>query len=206
MRKAATQARRSALTLAAFAATATLLLAGTWLATHQQVAANEAATRAALLAQALPAGSFDNDLAASALPLPRSVAQQLVQRDAAKVYLARQHGQLSGVVLEAAAPNGYGGRIELLVGIARDGTVQGVRVVSHRETPGLGDYIDLAVSPWARQFAGKPADSRWAVKKDGGDTDYISGATISARAVSAAVARCSDYYRSAQARLLQGQP
>ena len=205
MRNAAAQARRSALTLAAFAATATLLLAGTWLATHQQVAANEAATRAALLAQALPADSFDNNLATSAVPLPAAIAQQLAQRDAANVYLARRNGQLSGVVLEAAAPNGYGGRIELLVGIARDGTVQGVRVVSHRETPGLGDYIDLAVSPWARQFAGKPATSRWAVKKDGGDTDYVSGATISARAVSAAVARCSDYYRTAQARLLQGQ-
>lgn len=206
MRKAAAQARRSALTLAAFAATATLLLAGTWLATHQQVAANEAATRAALLAQALPAGSFDNNLATSAVPLPPAIAQQLAQRDAANVYLARRNGQLSGVVLEAAAPNGYGGRIELLVGIARDGTVQGVRVVSHRETPGLGDYIDLAVSPWAQQFAGKPATSRWAVKKDGGDIDYVSGATISARAVSAAVARCSDYYRTAQTRLLQGQP
>jgi len=206
MRKAAAQARRSALTLAAFAATATLLLAGTWLATHQQVAANEAATRAALLAQALPAGSFDNKLAASAVALPPAIAQQLAQRDAANVYLARLNGQLSGIVLEAAAPNGYGGRIELLVGIARDGTVQGVRVVSHRETPGLGDYIDLAVSPWAQQFAGKPATSRWAVKKDGGDIDYVSGATISARAVSAAVARCSDYYRTAQTRLLQGQP
>lgn len=207
MRNAPQQARRSALILASFAAIITLLLAGTWLATRQRVEANHAAMRAALLAQALPAALFDNDLAASAQPLPEAAAQYLNARPAAQVYLARKAGQPSGMVFEAAAPNGYGGRIELLVGIAADGKVQGVRVLGHKETPGLGDYIDLAVSDWARQFTGRDSkadNSAWRVKKDGGELDYVSGATISARAVAAAVGRVAAYYRDHRQALLQG--
>ncbi|MFC3533585.1 electron transport complex subunit RsxG [Vogesella facilis] len=209
MRSAPRQARRSALTLAAFAATVTLLLAGTWLATRARVEANQNAARAMLLAQALPAELFDNDLAASRQPLPEAAALYLNGRPAANLYLARKAGQPSGVVFEAAAPNGYGGRIELLVGIAADGKLQGVRVLAHKETPGLGDYIDLSVSDWARQFSGRssaaPAPG-WQLKKDGGALDYVSGATISARAVAAAVGRVAGYFRDHRQQLLQGNP
>ena len=209
MRSARQQARRSALILASFAAIITLLLAGTWLLTRQQVEANHAAMRTALLAQALPAALFDNDLAASAQPLPPAAAQYLNARPAANVYLARKAGVPSGVVFEAAAANGYGGRIELLVGMAADGKVQGVRVLSHKETPGLGDYIDLSVSNWARQFSGRDSkadNAVWRVKKDAGELDYVSGATISARAVAAAVGRVAAYYRDHRQTLLQGTP
>lgn len=208
MRNAPQQARRSALILASFAAVITLLLAGTWLATRAQVEANQNAARAALLAQALPADLFDNDLAASRQPLPEAAAWLLNGRAAANIYRASKVGQPSGVVFEAAAPNGYGGRIELLVGIAADGKLQGVRVVNHKETPGLGDYIDLSVSSWARQFIGRDSDTQrsWQVRKDGGDLDYVSGATISARAVAAAVGRVADYFRDHRSALLQGTP
>ncbi|WP_174875628.1 RnfABCDGE type electron transport complex subunit G [Vogesella oryzae] len=208
MRSAPRQARRSALILASFAAAITLLLAGTWLATRAQVAANQSAARAALLTQALPAALFDNDLAASRQPLPEAAAWLLNGRAAANVYRASKAGRPSGVVFEAAAPNGYGGRIDLLIGIAADGKLQGVRVVGHKETPGLGDYIDQSVSSWARQFSGRDTASHrdWKVKKDGGDIDYVSGATISARAVAAAVGRVSGYFRDHRAALLQGNP
>ncbi|MEQ6289438.1 electron transport complex subunit RsxG [Vogesella sp. GCM10023246] len=208
MRSASHQARRSALILACFAAIITLLLAGTWLATRARVEANQNAARAALLAQALPAGLFDNDLTASRQPLPEAAAWLLNGHAAANVYRASKAGQPSGVVFEAAAPNGYGGRIELLVGIAADGKLQGVRVVNHKETPGLGDYIDLSVSSWARQFVGRDSDTQrsWQVRKDGGDLDYVSGATISARAVAATVGRVADYFRDHRSALLQGTP
>lgn len=208
MRSAPQQARRSALILASFAAVITLLLAGTWLATRARVEANQNAARAALLAQALPADLFDNNLAASRQPLPEAAAWLLNGRAAANVYRASKAGQPSGVVFEAAAANGYGGRIELLVGIAADGKLQGVRVVNHKETPGLGDYIDLSVSSWARQFVGRDSDTQrsWQVRKDGGDIDYVSGATISARAVAAAVGRVADYFRDHRSALLQGTP
>ncbi|KZE25929.1 electron transport complex protein RnfG [Crenobacter luteus] len=190
------QAMRSALTLLAFAVVATAVLGTTWALTADQIAANEAAARAALLSQALPPGSFDNDLVADARPLPARDAAML-GRDTARVYPARLAGRLSGRVFEAAAPNGYGGRIELLVGVDAAGAVTGVRVVSHKETPGLGDYIDSAKSAWSAQFAGV-ADApgmAWAVKKDGGRFDAPAGATISARAVAAAVGRVARYAR-----------
>ncbi|MDF5751005.1 electron transport complex subunit RsxG, partial [Klebsiella quasipneumoniae] len=94
-------------------------------------------------------------------------------------------------VMEATATDGYSGAIQLLVAADFRGTVLGTRVTEHHETPGLGDKIELRLSDWITHFAGKvipgQGDSHWAVKKDGGDFDQFTGATITPRAVVNAV-------------------
>lgn len=189
MLNAARQARRSALTLLIFALVTTAVLALTYVLTHDTVRANEDAVRTHLMAQTLPEGSFNNSLIADPVTLDQAQRQTLGLPENATAFIARQDGKPVGMVFESVAPNGYGGKIRLLVGILANGKVSGVRVIAHKETPGLGDYIDHAKSRWSEQFTGKGMEARWKVSKDGGDFDYMSGATISARAVSAAVGR-----------------
>ncbi len=102
-------------------------------------------------------------------------------------------------MFNSIAPNGYSGRIHLLVGVYVDGSLAGVRVVKHAETPGLGDAVELRKSPWIKSFDGKslnnPQTSGWAVKRDGGDFDQFTGATISPRAVVKAVHNTLLYYQ-----------
>jgi len=124
-------------------------------------------------------------------------------------YIAIKDGRPSAVILQAIAPDGYSGAIHLLVGIHADGRVAGVRVIGHRETPGLGDKIELAKSPWIRSFDGKsltnPAADGWAVKKDRGEFDQFAGATITPRAVVGAVHRALQYFDAHKAELLAAE-
>ena len=110
------------------------------------------------------------------------------------------------MIVPATAPDGYGGAIELIVGINADGTVAGVRVVAHKETPGLGDKIDARKSRWIDAFAGRsladPAPAQWAVQKDGGVFDQFTGATITPRAVTAAVKRTLQFFEANREALL----
>jgi len=96
------------------------------------------------------------------------------------------------------APDGYSGNISLIVGVNADASVAGVRLLAHQETPGLGDKIDLKKSPWILSFNGKQftgaIDSEWAVKKDGGQFDQFTGATITPRAVVSAVGRALQFF------------
>ena len=113
-------------------------------------------------------------------------------------FRARQEGRPVAVILRFDAVDGYNGRIRLLVGIDTDGRVAGVRVVAHRETPGLGDGIERARSDWILGFDGKSLDSPgptgWAVRRDGGEFDQFTGATITPRAVVEAVQRALEYF------------
>jgi electron transport complex protein RnfG len=113
---------------------------------------------------------------------------------------ARRGGEPLAVVLRFDAVNGYNGRIGLLAGINHDGSLRGVRVVSHKETPGLGDAIELRKSNWIRSFdekrLGHPPPARWAVRRDGGDFDQFSGATITPRAIVDAVRLALTYYEA----------
>ena len=103
------------------------------------------------------------------------------------VYVAEDEGQPVAAVFATARTEGYNSTIHLLIGVSRDGVLTGVRAVSHRETPGLGDAIDVQKSKWITHFDGKslasPARERWAVDKDDGDFDSITGATVTSRAV-----------------------
>lgn len=178
-----------ALLLGLAALLATALLAGIHHVTRERIAAREHARALERLAAVLPPALYDND------PL----ADTTVIHDARlgpgprTVWRARRAGTGTAVALAVTAPDGYAGPIELLVGIDRGGRVLGVRVASHAETPGLGDPIELRRSDWILSFDGRsladPLPARWSVRRDGGDFDQFTGATITPRAVVAAVAR-----------------
>jgi len=189
-------ALRTGMILFAFAVIGTAVLAFTHARTEPIITRGQQAAKLALLSQVLPASLYDNDLLASQQSVPHD--DLLGTRQASALWLARRDGVFSGVVLEAVAPDGYSGDIALLIGIDADGTVTGVRVTAHRETPGLGDYIDRAKSEWIEQFVGKsltdPESKHWKVAKDGGEFDARAGATITPRAVVKAVKRALDYF------------
>src|SRR5436190_1847049 len=138
--------------LIVFTAIGTALLTGTFETTKAPIAASERAAKLQLFSQVLPPKLHDNDLLQDTLELPPSA--ELGQHVPSKAYRARLNNQPAGVILEAVAPDGYSGEIKLLVGIAADGTLTGVRVLAHKETPGLGDYIDLAHGDWIKNFDG----------------------------------------------------
>ncbi|KPC53415.1 electron transport complex subunit RsxG [Amantichitinum ursilacus] len=196
---------RGALTLLVFTTLFTALMAGTYAATKSIVDKNTADAERALIAQVLPAGSYDNNLLADKLTLSLADARTLGNDEPSSIYLAKHAGKETGAVVETTAPDGYAGRIKLLVGIAPDGRVLGVRVVQHKETPGLGDYIDAAKSNWSEQFTGKslgnPKLDGWKVKKDGGAFDSNAGATISPRAVVKAVSKVLVYVSAHKAQV-----
>lgn len=197
----------TALTLFVFASIGAALLSGAHALTRERIAASERAAKLALLAQTLPAGSFDNDLVRTARPL--SPDPRLGLRQSGEFYTAMRHGMPVAVVLEAAAPDGYAGEIRLLIAIDTNGRILGVRVAAHRETPGLGDYIERQKSDWIEQFAGRrlddPPPAGWKVKKDGGIFDAMAGATITPRAVVKAVQRALEYFAAERDNLLGTQ-
>lgn len=178
---------RTAAIMTAFALVFTALLAFVHLQTRERVLANERQARLHSLAQVLPAGSYDNDLLRSA----RRIAAPELGPGEHHAYIARRDGRAVAVILESSAPDGYSGRIDLLVGIWADGRVSGVRVLRHKETPGLGDYIEAARSDWIHVFDGRslgdPPAEGWRVRKDGGVFEHRAGATTTPRAVVKAV-------------------
>jgi electron transport complex protein RnfG len=180
-----------------FALIGTAMVAYTYDSTREQIAANERATLLRKLHRLIPPESHDNALLQDTLQVQDRTL--LGTTDPVTVYRARMHGKPVAVVIAAVAPDGYSGSLHLLVGINVDGTLGGVRVVAHRETPGLGDAIEEERSDWILGFTGKslqnPPLEKWAVKKDGGAFDQLTGATITPRAVVKAVRQALLYYR-----------
>ena len=130
----------------------------------------------------LPQSYFDNDLLATCKQLHLPDAPYLN-----KIYFAKKAENLTAYAIQSTAPDGYSGNIVLLSGIQPDGTLLGVRVLQHAETPGLGDKIETRISNWILSFTNKKFslenEAQWAVKKDGGQFDQFTGATITPRAV-----------------------
>ena len=115
--------------------------------------------------------------------------------DSLTFYYASKNGEPVGVAIKTYTNKGFSGKIELMVGLMNDGTISNTAVLSHKETPGLGDKMDIAKSQFPVQFKGKdPSDYKLMVKKDGGDVDAITAATISSRAFCDAVQRACDTY------------
>ena len=166
----------------------------------------EAAHRAELLAnltELLPPDSYDNDLLHDTTTV---TAPGLLGTDKpVTLYRARRQGKPVAVLFETTAPDGYSGPIRLLIGIRADGHLLGVRVLEHRETPGLGDKIEKAKSDWVDSFTGRHLttanESQWAVKKDGGMFDQFTGATITPRAVVKAVKKALIFFNRNRDRL-----
>ena len=187
---------RTALILLVFTLFGTALLAFVFNITRGAIAHNEEKMKLELISQTLPKDMFDNDLINDVVTLAPD--KLLGTESPAPAYRAKLKGQPSALVLEAIAPDGYSGKIKLLIAIRNSGEITGVRVISHKETPGLGDYIEIAKSNWIKVFDGKSLanhkEQDWQVKKDGGKFDYMAGATITPRAVVRATHKALEYY------------
>jgi electron transport complex protein RnfG len=180
-----------------FAVVGTTLVALTEYSTSAAIVENERQVLLRNLYALLPRDRLDNDIATDTLLLPASAL--LGTDNHSTVYRARLRGEPVAAIFNSIAPDGYNGKIHLLVGVYIDGSLAGVRVVKHAETPGLGDAIEIRKSPWIDGFAGKsltnPSQDHWRVKRDGGDFDQFTGATITPRAVVAAVRNTLLYYQ-----------
>lgn len=197
---AARTSLRTAGIMVLFTAAFTTVMSATYDATRETIQASAQEGKMRLIDDVLPRGSYDNTLLDDYVTT--GAAGHAALEDGGHIYRARRAGEPAALVVEAVAPDGYAGRIQLVVAVGADGRLGGVRVVSHKETPGLGDYIDPArdrnkKEPWIGQFAGLSlADvgpGKWKVRRDGGSFAYRTGATISARAVTNATARVLDY-------------
>jgi len=131
--------------------------------------------------------------------------RMLIQADGRQVsvYLARDgQSHVIAFAWEVVAPDGYSGSIRILMGVTPDGDIYAIRVTDHRETPGLGDGI-VRNKAWVNAFSGRAlASARWAVKKDGGDFDQFTGATITPRAVVAAVKKGLEFFQANRTAML----
>lgn len=187
---------RTAINLLFFAVIGTAILAYTFNLTFERIKQSEDAAKLKLINQVVPVNLYDNDLLNDTINL--SPDAQLGTDQDSIAYRARLKNQPSVVVLEAIAPDGYAGKISLLVAIDYTGVISGVRVIAHKETPGLGDYIDIAKNKWITLFSGTSRDqykdADWKVKKDGGQFDYMAGATVTPRAVVKAVNKALLYF------------
>ena len=177
-----------------FAIAGTSLVAFTHTATKERIAANERETLLRTLHALVPPESVDNDMVIDTLEV--NDPEQL-GGTTTTVYRGRLQGEPVATVLTTMVPNGYSGPIKLLVAVRYDGTLGGVRVISHKETPGLGDKMEEARSDWIYSFTGKslgsPSIEKWKVKRDGGVFDQFTGATVTPRSIVAAVKKTLIY-------------
>lgn len=196
MRELTDAITRNGLLLAGFAVLTAVLVASTYLGTRDRISAAQRTAEEKALLEIIPRGTHDNTMLDDWIMA--SADDPLLQLSQDRpIYLARRNGMTSAAVLPVTAPDGYSGAIELIVGVNRDGSVAGVRVLKHRETPGLGDAVDHRKSDWIESLRGKSLENtpeeRWTVRKDGGDFDQFTGATITPRAVVKATARALSY-------------
>ena len=165
--------------------------------TNPIILKSEAEAKERLLLQVISKDLYNNDLINSFIDIKPN--RRLKNMEMIKGYVARNNNEVTAVILETRAPDGYSGEIRILVGIDKNGNILGTRVIKHQETPGLGDYIDIAKSNWINIFTfsslENTSQSEWAVKKDQGKFDYISGATITARAVTKAINEALNYFK-----------
>ena len=187
--------RNSAL-LAAFAVCTTALIASTYLLTKTEIAEQMRQAEEKALLQIVPRTQHDNSMLDDTIAVgPEDAGLGL--REAKRIYVARRKGKVVTVIIPVVAPDGYTGDIDLIVGVNSDGTIAGVRALNQRETPGLGDRVDIKKSDWVLGFNGRsltnPALDSWAVKRDKGVFDQFTGATITPRAVVAATLRALQF-------------
>lgn len=164
--------------------------------TNPIILKSEAEAKERLLLQVISKELYNNDLIDSFIKIkPNPI---LKNKEDIKCYIAKKNNKVTAVIIETRAPNGYSGEIKILVGIDIKGYILGTRVIKHQETPGLGDYIDIAKSDWIDIFTYSSLKNtskiEWAVQKDQGKFDYVSGATITARAVVSAINKALNFF------------
>lgn len=174
--------------------------------TAARIAQNQRDSLLRQLRVLVPNDQADNDMSTDVIEVS---AQDSLGVETTRVYRAKLDGRIIAIVLSPVITQGYSGKMRLIVGVWRDETLAGVRVLSHRETPGLGDKIELDRSDWILGFDGRslvsPPASQWRVKRDGGVFDQFTGATITPRAIVSGVKAALEYVRANQVQLF-GQP
>ncbi len=192
--------------LALFAAITSLAIGWTYLGTQAQIELAVRRAEARQLMEIFPADTHDNELVDDTFVLDAGTPL-LGLRQNRQGYRVRQGERVIGVILPATARDGYSGDIRALVGVRSDGSIAGVRVVAHKETPGLGDKVDLRKSRWILGFNDRslqnPAIIDWTVSKDGGAFDQFTGATVTPRAVVVATRRALEYAEAHNAFLFE---
>lgn len=182
--------------LAVAAAVGVAIVAYTFEHTAPQIRENEREVLLATLNEVLPANEYDNALLDDAITV--TDPETLGTTQLVTVYRAFRGGEPVAALFTSVAPDGYSGEIRLLVGVRADGRLSGVRVLAHKETPGLGDPIEIRRSDWITSFDGRalgdPPLERWKVRRDGGVFDQFTGATITPRAVVKAVRNTLIYF------------
>lgn len=205
-------AARTAAILFLFVIIFTGLLSAAYQWTKPAIEASAIEEKMKLIDEVLPRGEYDNSLLTDTVNLPPT--SELGQTEASTVYRARRGTTPVALVFEAVAPDGYAGKIRLVLAMRADGSVAGVRVTQHKETPGLGDYVEVKkdknkARPWITQFAGMSLaavnDRDWKVKKDGGRIDYYAGATVTPRAVAKAVHKAVTWASAQREQLFAGE-
>lgn len=191
--------------LAGFGLLASVLLGVTHCSTESAIQRRLSEDLQHSLAEVIPAALHDNNMLNDTVLIPS--AEYRIAAEQTLVYLAKKDGQVTAVCFKFTAPDGYSGAINMIMGVARDGSLLGVRVLNHKETPGLGDKIEVAKSNWITRFVGYSLDNlspaQWAVKKDGGEFDQFAGATITPRKSVQAIYRGLQLFKAHQSELLQ---
>ena len=187
---------KTGLTLAFIAAICTALVAATYQLTAERIAANEKALLEQSLAPALSGIFYEGSVSESRVVIPPP--HDLPGSDAAIIYRVFADEEPVAALFVVSARDGFSGPIRILLGIKYDGTVTGVRILQHRETPGLGDRIESTRSDWVLQFDGRsmgdPVVTGWAIKNDGGEFDQLTGASVTPRAVIKAIRDTMIYF------------
>ncbi len=194
---------KSGITLATIAAVCTALVAFTYQLTDERIAANEQAWLEQSLKPALAGLFFDSGVSESRITIP--APHELPGSGDAIVYRVYAGEAPAGALFVVSARDGYAGAIRLLVGVDIEGAVSGVHVLEHRETPGLGDRVETGKSDWALQFIGRslgdPATDGWKIRRDGGEFDQLTGASVTPRAIVKAVRQTLEYYAANEAAI-----
>jgi electron transport complex protein RnfG len=199
---------RSGVTLAIVAAFCTSLVALTWQLTADRIEENRKEWLERSLQPALAGLFFDSPVTESMITVPPP--HELPGSDAAIIYRVYAGETPVAALFVVSARDGYAGPIRLLIGIALDGEVTGIRVLEHKETPGLGDKIDTSKSDWVLQFDGhslrNPEPAKWAIKGDGGQFDQLTGASVTPRAVIRAIKQTLTYFDANQVAVFAEPP
>ena len=190
--------------LAGFALLASVLLGVTNCSTEGTIQQRLDEDLKKSLEEVVPVTLYDNDMLQDTVMIPSTEFN--IGANETTVYLAKKSGKITAVCFKFIAPDGYSGAINMIMGVDREGNILGVRVLNHKETPGLGDKIEVAKSDWILSFAGRSLDNltpaQWAVKKDGGVFDQFAGATITPRKTVQATYRGLQLFKARQAQLI----
>ena len=204
-----TSITRNSILLGLFAVVAAGMLAGVNEGTKERIAQEVRIAQQRALYEIVPQSRIDNDLLMDTQAIPAEAWDLLGLPNGGEVYIARQDGEIVALIIPATAPDGYSGEIGMIVGVNRDGTIAGARVLSHKETPGLGDKVELSKSNWILGFDGRslqnPQASQWKVKKDGGEVDQFTGATITPRAVIQQIKRVLEFVAAHETELFSSE-